>query len=85
MFKVTCVTVDEETVTLKIEGRIVGPWVDELKRECKKCLATQSKLVIDLSGVSFIDGRGVKALKSIVGDRTRLTGYSLFLSGLLNE
>ncbi len=85
MFKVTCIAKDEETVTLEIEDRIVGPWFDELKRECKKCLVTQSKLVIDLSGVSFIDDRGVKALKRIVGDRTRLTGYSLFLSGLLNE
>ena len=85
MFKLTCEIVDEDTVTLKIEGRIVGRWVEELDAECKKCLAKKSKLVIDLSGVSFIDDRGIKVLKGMRGDRTRLTGHSLFLSGLLDD
>ena len=83
MLKVTRVAEGKKTVTLKLEGRIVGPWVDELKRECEMCLAKRSKLTLDLSGVNFVDDQGIEALKAMMGDRVQLTGCSLFLSGLL--
>lgn len=86
MLKVTRMDEDDKTVTLKIEGRIAGPWVYELKRECENCLARQRQLIFDLSGVNFIDHAGAKVLKSMmIGDRVQLTGCSLFLSELLKE
>lgn len=47
--------------TLKLEGRLAGPWVEELDRCWRTVAGTQQDHVVDLSGVTFIDPVG-KAL-----------------------
>ena len=58
------ITAHKETQppTLELEGRLAGPWVEELDR-CWRTVADpqQSRLVVDLTGVTFIDSEG-KAL-----------------------
>jgi anti-anti-sigma factor len=51
-----------QSTTLEIEGRLTGPWVEELDR-CWRSVADpqQSRIVVDLTGVTFIDSEG-KAL-----------------------
>lgn len=83
MLKVTHVAEDDRTVTLRLEGRIVGQWVNELKRECEICLGKRRKLILDLSGVSFIDNQGITTLKTLLSDRVQLIGCSLFITGIL--
>jgi ABC-type transporter Mla MlaB component len=52
---------------MKLEGKMVGPWVTE----CKKAwLALESacsakKLILDLCGVTFVDDFGVALLREI--------------------
>jgi hypothetical protein len=47
---------------LTLEGRLVGPWVEELDRCWREVAATEpSQVVVDLSGVTFIAPEG-KAL-----------------------
>ena len=50
-------TRSEATLTeLVLEGRLAGPWVDELDRCWSKVAGSrQSPVVVDLSGVTFID------------------------------
>ena len=55
MLKITTIAKDEKTVTLQLEGRIVGQWVHEVRRECEKGLAESSKVILDLSGVTFVN------------------------------
>jgi len=51
-----------EAMRLTLEGRLAGPWVEELDRCWTKVAGSrQSPVVVDLSGVSFIDAEG-KAL-----------------------
>jgi anti-anti-sigma regulatory factor len=47
-------------LTLRLEGRLEGPWAAELEKCWKTTLATLSKpkLRVDLSGVTFIDSAG---------------------------
>ena len=51
-----------ESVSLVLEGRLGGPWVDELDT-CWSQLATNSSgaSMVDLTGVTFVDAKG-KAL-----------------------
>jgi len=61
MLKIT--TRSEATLTkLVLEGRLAGPWVDELDRCWREVAGTQQNHVaVDLTGVTFIDPEG-KAL-----------------------
>lgn len=53
---------EAEAATLTLEGRLAGPWVEELDR-CWRAVAKseRGRAVVDLTGVTFIDCEG-KAL-----------------------
>ncbi len=85
MLKMTVVREDEQTITLKLEGRIVGSLVEELEKECEKCLRKKNGLILDLSDVSYIDERGVNTIRSFLGSRIQTVGGSLFLEGLMKK
>ncbi len=61
MLKVT-IHPDEKDTKLTLEGRLAGPWVEELGR-CWHTVANRQEgsVVVDLEGVTFIDHEG-KAL-----------------------
>ena len=83
--KITKITEDDTCVTLKLEGRIVGQWVNELNKECKKYMGKRSRLNLDLSGATFVDDQGIKMLRAVVGDQVKLIRSSLLLSELLEN
>ena len=56
------------SVTLKLEGRVVGPWVAELRQVCEKLLTEGRALKLDLADVTFADADGVAVL---TGFKTR--------------
>jgi ABC-type transporter Mla MlaB component len=51
-----------ESMSLILEGRLAGPWVEELNSYwCQMPLNQRSCTVVDLTGVTFVDAKG-KAL-----------------------
>ncbi len=51
-----------ESVSFLLEGRLAGPWVEELETCWRQRAANpQSRTVVDLTGVTFVDADG-KAL-----------------------
>jgi hypothetical protein len=58
---------DGETVqTIRLEGKIVGPWVEEFDRAWHAMEIDGSKqLRLDLCGVDFVDDRGRRLLQDI--------------------
>jgi len=83
LLKITHIAEDGISVTLKLEGRLVGRWVNELEKECERYMDKRRKLILDLSGVTFMDDHGIEMLRPMVRDQVELIGCSLFLSGLL--
>jgi hypothetical protein len=59
VLKISCIEAPDEAVTLRLEGQVRGPWVEELRRSCEQLLMTRSGLSLDLTEVSFIDIDGV--------------------------
>lgn len=51
--------------TLKLEGRVVGPWVGELRLVCESLLRNQRKLDLDLSDMCYADPDGVELLVNL--------------------
>lgn len=78
-------TQTEETTTIHVEGRIVGNWVDELRRVCVEQLGGPKHLVLDLSEVAFIDEYGVETLNNLTRNRVEVIGGSLFLTEYIEK
>lgn len=58
---------DRKAQTIKLEGKIVGPWVEELKRTWTSLAPSlgSKKLQLDLRDVAFADDQGRKILREI--------------------
>lgn len=54
---------------MKLEGKVIGPWVSECRRSWLGFKPTLSgkKLSLDLSGLTFIDDAGLSVLSEIYG------------------
>lgn len=57
---------EPDSLWLRLEGRLAGPWVGELSASCCQLSARQQRCVmIDLTGVTFIDSDGKALLASL--------------------
>ena len=69
--------------TLRLDGRVIGPWVEELQRACEQVLRTGARLTLDLSEVWFVDRRGVRLLRILKDRDVKLVNVSGFVAELL--
>jgi hypothetical protein len=67
---------------IAVEGRLVGPWVDELRRVVDEASDARD-LTIDLRGLTFADSGGVSLLQTFRAAGLRLVGGSGFVGALL--
>jgi ABC-type transporter Mla MlaB component len=65
--RVTIQQPEAEKITLKIEGKVAGPQVPELNRAWQSLAPSleAKKLLVDLRGVTYIDGTGDNLLADI--------------------
>ncbi|MGA3236881.1 MAG: STAS domain-containing protein [Bryobacteraceae bacterium] len=64
--KVTVVESSIEAVRLRVEGRLTGRWVEELRRTCDlHALNDGIRLTLDLADLSFADTAGIQLLKEL--------------------
>ena len=69
--------------TLRVEGRIVAEWVPVLERECWLAHADDRPVRLDLSAVTFIDRRGVAALRRLGAKEFEVIKCPEFIAELL--
>jgi len=86
MLRIARIDVDDSDLiqTLKLEGKLLGPWVDELIRACEEPRTPPSCLRLDLSAVTFIDSAGAKLLDDLIRQGARVVGCSGFIAEMLN-
>ena len=77
MLKITTHRSDDST-RITLEGRLVGPWIEELERCWREAEQTAAgrRLIVDLTGVTFVEPEG-KALLT----RISQAGAELIASG----
>jgi len=83
MLRIRRVTDSPAQPTLRVEGRIVSEWVAVLERECQLAFEGKRRVALDLSAVTFIDRRGVAALKRLSADALELINCPEFIEELL--
>src|SRR5262245_35317373 len=75
---------DHEGLTvLRLEGRLSGPWVDELRRVLADC--RERTLELDLSDVPFVDTIGTELLRRLLAEGVAFRGCSAYVLELLRE
>lgn len=84
MLRITITLADK--LALKLEGRLVGEWVDELRRAVLQSDGWRHALLIDVSDLTFADESGEHTLCWLhrMGARFQAKGaYSEYLLGRL--
>ena len=85
MLKISQAGKANHSVTLKLEGRVVGPWVGELRQVCEALLTEGRVLRLDLADVTFADADGVEVLSSLKSRGVRFTNCSPFVEEQLKR
>lgn len=74
------------TTTLKLEGRLGGPWVDELERAWFRLAASSPRqIVVDISEISFADAEACKLLQWMWQQGATLKGSGCMCADLVER
>lgn len=73
-------TVNSGSTTLRLEGRVIGPWVEEVRQSCESVCSRGARLILDLSDVSFVDRQGIELFRSLQHRQVELRNCSPFVA-----
>ncbi len=75
----------EEQWTL--QGRLVSPWVNELKASWKKAHSPVQgrRCIVNLDGVTFIDKSGERVLRSMSKQGARFVASDVYIKHVLDR
>jgi len=83
------ITIDKnaEAAAIKLEGKVAGAWVDELEHVWYSIRNDGSgkPILVDLCGVTFIDGEGKKLLRWMCGEGARFKARGCLMSETVQE
>jgi anti-anti-sigma regulatory factor len=86
MLRITVVESSRSEVALRVEGRITGSSVEELRTACDMhTCANEVHLSLDLSDVSFADAVGILLLKELGNHGVDLVRANPFVVEQLKE
>ena len=80
MLKISEIESANHAVTFRLEGRIAGPWVVEMRKACEKILNDGLQLKLNLAEVSYADQFGIAALANLRSRGVSLVECSPFLT-----
>jgi ABC-type transporter Mla MlaB component len=80
MLKISCSESGDNAQTLRLEGHVSGPWVEELRGVCERLLAQGQQLTLDLAGVSFLDLDGITLVRGLAARHVALFNRSPFVA-----
>jgi anti-anti-sigma regulatory factor len=86
MLKITTL-IHAASTTFKLEGRLAGPWVQELERCWVSTVGTKRRypLSVDLSAVTYVDSGGKDLLKKIHQQGAKLVASGCLTSCIVRE
>jgi ABC-type transporter Mla MlaB component len=86
MLRITVVESSKIAVTLRVEGRITGPWVEELRTACNlHTFPEDVQLSLELADISFADTAGISLLLELRNRGVGLIRPTPFLAERLKE
>jgi hypothetical protein len=83
VLRITTITSDK--VALRLEGRLVEPWVNELRKSVSRAEALSLPLVIDVWDLTYADLDGEKSLRCLHRKGARFKGKSPYAEYLFQR
>lgn len=86
MLKITADTAPD-VVTYKLEGKVAGPWVDELERtwHLQQDSFRNKQVLVDICEVTFVDAEGMKLLTWMYSQGARFKTLGCMGEGIVEE
>jgi anti-anti-sigma regulatory factor len=69
-----------KSITLRLEGRVIGPWVEEVRRVAEKIIDSGAILTFDLSEVTFVDRKGIELFRKLRDRQATFLNSSVFVA-----
>lgn len=85
MLKISVISDSDQAIEFALEGKLVGPWVDELSRLSHDALARGKAVSLNLEKVWFVDARGAALLRNLVAREVSQHNSSPFVSQQVKE
>ena len=85
MLKMTWLIRVSGVQTLKLEGELLGPWIEEVRKTCSRPAVLPSFIRLDLSAVTFVDSAGAALLHDLIRQGVRMAACSSFVEALLHS
>jgi hypothetical protein len=85
VLKISVIGDSDQAVEFALEGKIVGPWVDELQRLSQDALARNKSISLNLENVWFVDARGAALLRDLAGKQVSQLNCSQFVRQQVKE
>jgi anti-anti-sigma regulatory factor len=85
MLRLTRTSKPPHEVILLLEGQIVAQWVRLLEDECRELLRADQQILLDLSGVTYLDRRAARLLRELSDRSVRLINCPPLVDELVRE
>jgi hypothetical protein len=82
MLRITHATLPAGPPVLRLEGKLVGPWVGELARVCAELPPGPA---LDLAAVTYLDRAGLALVRTLLDRGATLAACSSLAAALLEE
>jgi hypothetical protein len=83
VLKITEASRSDAAITFKLEGKVLAPWVDELRRFCTETPRQSKQIHLDLDAVTFLDESGAELMRELVRQGITIARCSEFVAQLL--
>jgi anti-anti-sigma regulatory factor len=85
VLRITTIETNDAPTVLKLEGKLLEPWVGELDEACRRACKRGAAATIDLAGILFVDTPGRIALLNLQQCGIQLVGCSPLVAELLKQ
>jgi len=85
MLRITKTFEDDQTVILRLDGKVVDTTLSDLESLCLQYRNKENKTVmLDFAGVTFISHGGLRMLERIRDERIKMANGSVFVEALIS-
>jgi anti-anti-sigma regulatory factor len=85
MLRLSRIAGTHPTPTIKLEGKLLEPWVDEVRQACAAGTESSSSISLDLSALAFVDAAGEGLLRDLIGQGIEVVACSGYVAELLRS